>query len=83
MLLGDTMNTAARIENVCRTTGRVTVSLPLSPMGDPAEDFAPIVLVAFISFVLVVHPSLPVRSVPGHGAINVICRSSLSATPQC
>ena len=31
---------------------------------DPAKDFAPIVLVAFIPFVLVVHPSLPVRSVP-------------------
>jgi hypothetical protein len=31
---------------------------------EPAKDFAPIVLVAFIPFVLVVHPSLPVRSVP-------------------
>ena len=31
---------------------------------DPAKDFAPIVLVAFIPFVLVVHPSLPVQSVP-------------------
>jgi len=31
---------------------------------DPTKDFAPAALVARIPFVLVVHPSLPVRSVP-------------------
>jgi tripartite-type tricarboxylate transporter receptor subunit TctC len=31
---------------------------------DPTKDFAPVALVADIPFVLVVHPSLPVRSVP-------------------
>jgi tripartite-type tricarboxylate transporter receptor subunit TctC len=31
---------------------------------DPAKDFAPIARVADIPFVLVVHPSLPVRTVP-------------------
>ena len=31
---------------------------------DPTKDFVPIVLVSRIPFVLVVHPSLPVRSVP-------------------
>ena len=31
---------------------------------DPAKDFAPIARVADIPFVLVVNPSLPVRTVP-------------------
>jgi tripartite-type tricarboxylate transporter receptor subunit TctC len=31
---------------------------------DPAKDFAPLAFIARIPFVLVVHPSLPVRSVP-------------------
>jgi len=31
---------------------------------DPAKDFVPLALVAHSGFVLVVHPSLPVRSVP-------------------
>ena len=30
---------------------------------DPAKDFAPVKLVAYIPFVLVLHPSLPVNSV--------------------
>jgi tripartite-type tricarboxylate transporter receptor subunit TctC len=31
---------------------------------DPIKDFVPLALVAHTPFVLVVHPSLPVRSVP-------------------
>jgi adenylate cyclase len=49
MLLGDTMNTAARIENVCRTTGRdviasalVLQTVPSLPPGVRAESLGPI-----------------------------------------
>jgi adenylate cyclase len=49
MLLGDTMNTAARIENVCRTTGRdviasapVLQTAPSLPPGVRAESLGPI-----------------------------------------
>jgi tripartite-type tricarboxylate transporter receptor subunit TctC len=31
---------------------------------DPTKDFAPVALIAHVPFVLVIHPSLPVRSIP-------------------